>query len=169
MENTRDETTRSYAGSENSEGETSSPRTNPTIVDRELELARKRFALERRAFEIDISRRELELEELAIAIEKGTAQRESSKFPTAPSDQQAEAAMAPGHSSSLYNATSVRPAGTAMTSGHSSIQYTAPGARTVESAMAQGHPSRPAHCSGCATSPNRDGAKPPVERSPRSR
>ncbi|KFB35162.1 hypothetical protein ZHAS_00001089 [Anopheles sinensis] len=141
MENTRNETTRSYAGSEGSESETSSPRANPTIVDRELELARKRFALERRAFEIDISRRELELEELAIAIEKGMAQREPAKFPTAPSDQQAEAAMAPGHSSSLYTAPSARPAEAAMAPGHSSSQYTAPGARTVESAMAQGHPS----------------------------
>ncbi|KFB47978.1 hypothetical protein ZHAS_00016051 [Anopheles sinensis] len=104
MENTRDEMTRSYAGSEESESAASSLRAKPRIVDRELELARKRFALERLVFEFDISQRELELEELAIAIDKGTVQREPAKFYTAPGDQQAEIAMAQGQPSSQCTA-----------------------------------------------------------------
>ncbi|XP_058128695.1 uncharacterized protein LOC131292964 [Anopheles ziemanni] len=140
MENTQEAL--SDAGSDGSASAASPSRAKPSIVDRELELARKRFALERRAFEIDISKRELELEELAIAIERGSVQGVPGKF-TAPSDQQPEYAMAPGHSSSLYIAPSARPAGTALPQDHSLSHFAATSAPPVESAMPLGHPSSP--------------------------
>ncbi|XP_058122879.1 uncharacterized protein LOC131293857 [Anopheles ziemanni] len=114
MENTQE--AHSDTGSDGSASAASPSRAKPSIVDRELELARKRFALERRAFEIDISKRVLGLEELAIGIERGSIQGVPAKF-TAPIDQQPEYAMA--YSSSLYTAPSARPAGTAVPQDHS--------------------------------------------------
>ncbi|XP_058128663.1 hemicentin-2-like [Anopheles ziemanni] len=152
MENTRDETTHSYAGSEGSASAASSLRAKQTIIDRELELARKRLALEREAFEIEISQRELEFEEHVLALEKRMAQQGPSKLQTAlgvqhplhyiaPGARPADFAMAPSDPLSHYIAPGTRPSDFAMAPSDPSSHHTAPGTRPSEIAMTPNDPS----------------------------